>query len=93
MVVQAAGAAPAEMAALERHLVALLCDAAAADLASGHTELAVARLQAALEYNCFAPPIFGVPFGKKVQESDHLHLQAILAYLCCGAPGMLDLSG
>ncbi len=46
------------MAALERHLVAFLADAAAGDLASGHTELAVARLQAALEYNCFAPPIF-----------------------------------
>jgi hypothetical protein len=63
VVVQAAGAPPADMAALERHLVALLCDATAADLASGHTELAVARLQAALEYNCFAPPIFGVPAG------------------------------
>ncbi len=47
------------MDALERHLIAFLADAAAGDLASGHTELAVARLQAALEYNCFAPPIFG----------------------------------
>lgn len=95
MVVQAAGAPPAEMAALERHLVALLCDAVAADLASGHTELAVGRLQAALEYNCFAPAIFGVPFGSESlgvgPPVDHLH--AVLAYLCCGAPDMLDLSG
>ena len=44
---------------LERHLVDFLATQCAADLASGHTELAVARLQAALEYNYFAPPIFG----------------------------------
>jgi hypothetical protein len=95
VVVQAAGAPPADMAALELHLVALLCDATAADLASGHTELAVARLQAALEYNCFAPPIFGVHVGSESlgvgPPVDLLH--AVLAYLCCGAPGMLDLCG
>ncbi len=56
---QAAGGGDAEMAALEQHLVALLADAVAADLVSGHTELALARMQTALEFNCFAPAIFG----------------------------------
>lgn len=63
MALQAAGGSHEELAALEQHLVALLTDAAATDLASGHTELALGRLQAALEYNLFAPPIFGGPFG------------------------------
>lgn len=60
---QAADAPTSEMEVLEQHLVTFLIDASAADLASGHTELAVARLQAALEYNCFAAAGFSeAPF-------------------------------
>lgn len=55
---QGAEAGEVALAALDRHLIAFLAAATAGDLASGHTEMAVARLQAALEYNCFAPPIF-----------------------------------
>ena len=46
---------PGSTRAVEDAAVDLLVDAAAFDLRAGHTELAVARVQAALEFNLFRP--------------------------------------
>jgi hypothetical protein len=46
---------PGSTRAVEDAAVDLLVDAATFDLRAGHTELAVARIQAALEFNLFRP--------------------------------------
>ena len=52
---QREGGGKGSTAAVEGAAVALLLDATHFDLQAGHTELALARIQAAIEFNLFCP--------------------------------------
>ena len=56
--------APTEVcAAIEEALVAMLASMCRLDMQTGNTELAVARLQANLEYSCFPAPVIAGELG------------------------------
>ncbi len=56
--------APSEVcAAIEEALVAMLASMCRLDMQTGNTELAVARLQANLEYSCFPAPVIAGGLG------------------------------
>ena len=63
------------MAACERDMVALLLEHLQLQMQSGHTEQAIACVQALIEFNCFSPD-----FPGRLQSSCHQCMTLLLLY-------------
>lgn len=77
------GAPPSVVAETEEAVVAFFIEGCRFDLQSGHTERAVASIQAALEYACFAPsfPVGMLQWCGAWQCG--MHVKPMYTAVCC----------